>query len=192
MKTLTDKEYLGLKTLEKRLRRVFYRYNLPGTFDEFFNEYHNDFLRGVAQKQELRYYAIDYLRRVTGKYGQKIEFSKKIPLESAPEPVYEDDLTAFEIHNMVSKMRGKFRVIAGLKLVHQLTNNEIGFLFNVSESRIVQMIKDITGRPFHDLPFGEDQLPCSSYSAVYRAEAAARILGVPTKWLRDQLKKYEE
>lgn len=181
---LTDAEYLGLKTLEKRLRCIFYSYNVPGSFEDFFSTYNLEYRIGLHQHQRLEHYAIDYIRSKLGSTGRKSDSAKVLEYKESMDAATEEEHTnsLIDLKCEISKLEGRHRVIAGLMLIHCLNSEEIAFLMDLTPSRISHMIHDITIKSRKSAKWSEDRT--LSLSDI---EKAAEILDVPTLWLRNKI-----
>jgi hypothetical protein len=183
VKQLSDKEYLGLKTLEKRLRGVFNRYRAPGTFEDFFQTYNLEYRAGKHHHQRLDHFAIDYIREKLGRTGKKADSNlvlSGIEELSSGEDNYKHSL--IDLRREIDQLKGRQKVIAGLVLIHGLSNDEISFLMDVEPSRISHIVNDIVNKVRTSATWPEDRV-----LSLSEIEHAAKILGVPTLWLRQKL-----
>lgn len=146
MKKLSAKEYLGLKTLEKGLKRVFYKYKLPGEFEDFFQRFHVDYLSGYRQTQNWDQFAIDYLRESIGRYGAKTNFNAPLSVNLMEDP--EDfgskiPLEMTELLDIINTFKDRERLILGLYLIHGLQQQELAFLFDVAPITISKITDNL-------------------------------------------------
>lgn len=199
---LTDKEYLGLRTLRRRLQSVFFKYSIPGDFEDFFSRYQADFLSGYRQHQRLEHFAIDYLREKLGYSGHKASgeliLEYKAELDDQEEE-YSHSLV--EILREVSELKGKLRVIVGLSLIYGIRNDEIAFLFDVTGSRISHLVDEFASGATRPRVWPEDQKVCRTEVKPFKrdrimttgylknVEKAAELLGVSPLWLRQRIEE---
>lgn len=191
MKPLSDKQFLSLKSLEKRMRFVFRKFKIPGEFDDFFQNYCMEYRAGRRQHQTLDHYAIDYLRKHFGsnykdksKAGSKADSQLVLEYKEFQMDSREDDFThsLIDIMREVNELKGRHRAIAGLLLIHGLNLVEIAFLMDLTESRTSQIVDDIAKKSRKSAKWTEER-----NRSLCDIEQAADLLGVPTLWLRQKL-----
>lgn len=192
---LSDKEYLGLKTLKRRLQYNFHRFKVPGDFEDFFMSYQMDIVSGYRQHQSLDHFTFDYIRSKIGSTGHKAASSLVLEYREENECGYtEIQHSTLEIVNEIERLTGKIRAAVGLCLLYGLNNPEIGFILEVSESRVNQLLAQYAEGSREFIPFRNDGKlepenlsPGLRKGRLAKIEMAARILEVAPLWLRNKL-----
>ena len=183
-RNLKRNEYLCLKTLKRRLQFVFIKFKISGDFDDFFQTYCLEYYAGLHQGQTLDQFAIDYLRKLIGRNGKKahqelvMEFDAQRDSASSEEEKH----SVADLKAEINKLEGRHRTIAGLFLLYGFSTSELAFLLDVTESRVHQIVTDITHKIRKSSRWVDDRT-----LSLPDIEQAAKILGVPVLWLRQKL-----
>jgi glutaredoxin len=193
-KALTDQEYLGLKTIENRLRYLFTSYKVPGTFEDFCQRYHEDIVSGYRHHQMLEHYTVDYIREKLGRTG--IKKDAELILEHMP---WMDKSTSdehfhslLEIKDEVEQHKGRARVAMALILIYGFDLTEVAFVMGVSPARISLFVEACLKYKKVKWDWNEEELEESSKELRKKIKQAADILNVPVVWLADKLREEKE
>lgn len=203
MNDISTKEYLNLKSLDKRLRYVHGKFNLPGTVEDFISNYHTEFLSGYRQHQTLDQYAIDYLRTKIGRTGFKMDSEVVMEYVASRDEGSSDQYShsLIDLIDEINQLKGKMRVIIGLHLIFGLKQEEIAFLFGLTPGAIYYMTKEYLDghkKPKYwpeDKPFTDE--PADPFKSngqlkvgyLRNIEKAAKILNVKPLWLREKIEE---
>jgi hypothetical protein len=141
---LSNKEYLGLKALSKRLECVFYKWRVPGDLEDFISNYNMDIRSGYRQHQTLDQYAVDYMRDYYGRKGQKVAVKQAVELdESLGLEVKEYSSSYFNVMSLLDTYEGRERQMLVLYVLHSMTFKEIGFVFARSDCWVFQILTPV-------------------------------------------------
>jgi hypothetical protein len=190
-KELTDQEYLGLKTIEKRLNYFFKTYNVPGTFEDFCQKYHADLISGYRHHQMLEHFTVDYIRAKLGRDGFKVD--AEIVLEHFPSmdksTSDEHFHSLLEIKDEVNQYHGRARVAMGLILMYGFEVSEVAFIMGVSPARVSLFIEACLKYKKVKWDWKKDEHEETSRELRQKIKQAADILGVPVIWLADKIRE---
>ncbi|MDD0853026.1 hypothetical protein HBN50_07955 [Halobacteriovorax sp. GB3] len=141
MKERNTHQYLLESNLEHRMKFVYLRFNVPGSFDDFFQEYRLTILDGRAKSQTLDQFAIDYLRKKLGRNGERRQES--IVLEYFDQQSIEFPLSSIETNKFISSLIGTERALFILRFQFGFTEAEMAHVFSITPSRISQVLNQI-------------------------------------------------
>ncbi|MFL5785878.1 MAG: hypothetical protein ACJ76H_14770 [Bacteriovoracaceae bacterium] len=190
---ISEKEYLELKSIEKRLQYLFKKYSVPGEVEDFVQKYREDIASGKRAHQTLDQYTFDYIREKLGRDGQRKDSA--LVLEHQP---WMDKSTSdehyhslLEIREEVDQFKGRSRVAVGLILIYGFEIREVAFLLNMTPARVSQFIKTVLNDRKAVWSWKtEEELEAEEWRQ--KIKDAADILGVPVLWLAEKLREEEK
>lgn len=145
----SQETYLLSPKLISKLKHAFNDYGGGfADFEDFYHDYIIHILESKGLHQTIDQYAIDWYRKFVGRTGKKKTLAYAVSDEE-----YLAKLQAEETHlnlpyiqyvkSLLDKYKGRSRAVIMLYYVYSYDQDEIGLLFNVSASRICQILKRI-------------------------------------------------
>lgn len=193
-KELTDKEYLGVKTLEKRLTHLYRTFNVPGRLEDFIQQYHCDVISGYRHHQLLEHFTIDYIRGKIGRTGIKKDSELVLDHTDWAEKSTSDEHfhSMLEIKDEVNQYSGRARVAMGLILIYGFEVSEVAFILGVSPARVSLFIEASLKYKKVQWDWNKNEIESTTQDLRKKIKQAADILNVPVIWLADKLREEEE
>ena len=134
-------DYLLSEELLRRMKVIHSRYNIPESFDDFFQDYRVAILSGKSAHQTLDQFAIDYIRKVLGRNGQRADFHNTIEIHDRDTPV--TDKSSIDLNTILDSLKGSGRIAGHLYFRYSMNVGEIALLLGVTSGRVSQIIKSV-------------------------------------------------
>lgn len=140
-------EYLQNPETVRRLKYVFYKVlKRKNDFEDFYHDYVVHILEGKGSSQTLDQFGIEWLREKTFYNRDKKsapQFCSFDLLKNFNEAEVDDETYRELILDLAKKYSGRYRMVIFLYYLHGMNHKELGFLLNITESRISQILSTI-------------------------------------------------
>lgn len=147
-RTNDKNQYLSDPELIVRLKAVYFgKLKQHQDFDDFYHDYVVHTLEGFGAHQTLDQYGIDWLRKKTF-YNRKRKVAPQFTsIEDLYKPIKDTEDQSHLgsgyigiVKELAQKYQGKTRVVVFLYYLYGCNQKEIGFVLNVTESRVCQLL----------------------------------------------------